>query len=75
MAARVADEKVLYLLDPTGASRRSAALRLADRAIARPAPGAPQRRGTALYARRSCAKMTDCSSPSASSINGWAASS
>src|SRR5512138_3682829 len=33
MAARVADEKVLYLLDPVGASRRSAALRAADAAI------------------------------------------
>ncbi|MGO4880265.1 MAG: 4Fe-4S binding protein [Bryobacteraceae bacterium] len=33
MAAHVADEKVLYLLDPTGASRRSATLRMADRAI------------------------------------------
>jgi electron-transferring-flavoprotein dehydrogenase len=32
MAARVAHEKVLYLLDPVGASRRSAGLRLADRA-------------------------------------------
>ncbi|MGP8245096.1 MAG: 4Fe-4S binding protein [Bryobacteraceae bacterium] len=33
MAARVAHEKVIYLLDPVGASRRSAGLRLADRAI------------------------------------------
>jgi electron-transferring-flavoprotein dehydrogenase len=33
MAARVAHEKVIYLLDPAGASRRSAGLRLADRAI------------------------------------------
>lgn len=30
MAAPVAEEKVLYLLDPVGASRRSGALRLAD---------------------------------------------
>lgn len=30
MAAPVGEEKVLYLLDPVGASRRSAALRLAD---------------------------------------------
>ena len=30
MAAAVTDEKVVYLLDPIGASRRSAALRLAD---------------------------------------------
>jgi electron-transferring-flavoprotein dehydrogenase len=30
MAAAVAEEKVLYLLDPVGASRRSLALRLAD---------------------------------------------
>jgi len=33
MAARVAQEKVLYLLDPVGASRRPAALRAADAAI------------------------------------------
>jgi len=33
MAAPVASEKVVYLLDPTGASRRSLALRIADRAI------------------------------------------
>lgn len=33
MAARVTREKVLYLLDPVGASRRSAALRAADAAI------------------------------------------
>ena len=33
MAARVTHEKVLYLLDPLGGSRRSAALRLADRAL------------------------------------------
>jgi electron-transferring-flavoprotein dehydrogenase len=30
MAAEVTEERVLYLLDPTGASRRSAGLRLAD---------------------------------------------
>ncbi len=33
MAAPVSREKVLYLLDPVGASRRSAALRAADRMI------------------------------------------
>jgi electron-transferring-flavoprotein dehydrogenase len=33
MAAPVGAEKVLYLLDPVGASRRSATLRLADQAI------------------------------------------
>ena len=33
MAAPVGEEKVLYLLDPVGASRRSALLRLADKAI------------------------------------------
>jgi electron-transferring-flavoprotein dehydrogenase len=33
MAAPVTEEKVFYLLDPVGASRRSAALRLADRLI------------------------------------------
>ncbi len=33
MAASVGEEKVLYLLDPHGASRRSAALRLADSLI------------------------------------------
>ena len=33
MAARVSSEKMLYLLDPVGASRRSAALRIADAAI------------------------------------------
>lgn len=33
MAARVTREKLLYLLDPGGASRRSAAQRLADRLI------------------------------------------
>jgi electron-transferring-flavoprotein dehydrogenase len=33
MAAPVADEKVLYLLDPLGASRRSATLRAGDAAI------------------------------------------
>jgi electron-transferring-flavoprotein dehydrogenase len=33
MAARVREEKVLYLLDPVGASRRPAALRAADAAI------------------------------------------
>jgi electron-transferring-flavoprotein dehydrogenase len=33
MAAEVKREKVLYLLDPIGASRRSPALRLADKAI------------------------------------------
>lgn len=33
MAAPVVEERVLYLLDPGGASRRSATLRLADRAI------------------------------------------
>ncbi len=33
MAAEVKHEKVLYLLDPIGASRRSATLRLADRLI------------------------------------------
>ncbi len=33
MAAPVGEEKVLYLLDPVGASRRSATLRAADRAI------------------------------------------
>jgi electron-transferring-flavoprotein dehydrogenase len=33
MAAPVREEKVLYLLDPVGASRRSLALRLADSAI------------------------------------------
>src|SRR5208337_1192419 len=31
MAARVVGEKVTYLLDPTGASRRSLTLRMADR--------------------------------------------
>ena len=31
MAARVGEEKIVYLLDPIGASRRSASLRLADR--------------------------------------------
>jgi electron-transferring-flavoprotein dehydrogenase len=33
MAARVKQEKVVYLLDPVGASRRSPLLRLGDRAI------------------------------------------
>jgi electron-transferring-flavoprotein dehydrogenase len=33
MAAPVKEEKVLYLLDPVGASRRSATLRLADAAL------------------------------------------
>ena len=33
LTAPVADEQVLYLLDPVGASRRSGVLRLADRAI------------------------------------------
>jgi len=33
MAARVTREKVLYLLDPVGASRRSPALKLADRVL------------------------------------------
>jgi len=33
MAAPVGEEKVLYLLDPTGASRRSLPLRMADRLI------------------------------------------
>jgi electron-transferring-flavoprotein dehydrogenase len=33
MATKVKEEKVLYLLDPVGASRRSAALRAADRTI------------------------------------------
>ncbi|MCX8155820.1 MAG: 4Fe-4S ferredoxin [Verrucomicrobiae bacterium] len=33
MAAPVAEEKVLYLLDPVGASRRSAGLRVADKVI------------------------------------------
>ncbi len=33
MAARVQQEKVVYLLDPVGASRRSPALKLADAAI------------------------------------------
>jgi electron-transferring-flavoprotein dehydrogenase len=33
MAARVKEEKVLYLLDPIGASRRSLTLRAADRTI------------------------------------------
>ncbi|HSW48616.1 MAG TPA: hypothetical protein VLH09_00505, partial [Bryobacteraceae bacterium] len=33
MAAQVGEEKVLYLLDPEGASRRSASLRLADRLL------------------------------------------
>jgi electron-transferring-flavoprotein dehydrogenase len=33
MAAPVGEEKVLYLLDPIGASRRSALLRLADKSI------------------------------------------
>ena len=33
MAAPVGEEKVLYLLDPIGASRRSALLRLADKTI------------------------------------------
>ncbi len=33
MATPVKDEKVLYLLDPVGASRRSAALRAADRTL------------------------------------------
>ena len=33
MAAAVGEEQVLYLLDPVGASRRSAALRLADTSI------------------------------------------
>jgi len=33
MAAPVGEEKVLYLLDPVGASRRSLALRLADKLI------------------------------------------
>src|SRR5215208_5472690 len=33
MAAKVRDEKVLYLLDPVGASRRSTALRAADAAL------------------------------------------
>jgi len=33
MAAAVAEEKVVYLLDPAGASRRSLALRVADRML------------------------------------------
>ncbi len=33
MAAAIGQEKVLYLLDPTGASRRSPALRLLDRLV------------------------------------------
>jgi electron-transferring-flavoprotein dehydrogenase len=33
MATRVAEEQVLYLLDPLGASRRSVALRAADRTL------------------------------------------
>lgn len=33
MACKVTDEKLVYLLDPTGASRRSFVFRLADRAI------------------------------------------
>jgi electron-transferring-flavoprotein dehydrogenase len=33
MAARVGREKVVYLLDPTGASRRSRALRMADKVL------------------------------------------
>ena len=37
MAARVGQEKVVYLLDPIGASRRSRALRLVDKADQGPA--------------------------------------
>src|SRR5579862_3240972 len=33
MAAQVVEERVAYLLDPVGASRRSCALRIADRAL------------------------------------------
>ena len=33
MAARVGEEKVLYLLDPVGASRRSAAMKAADASV------------------------------------------
>jgi electron-transferring-flavoprotein dehydrogenase len=36
MATRVTEEKVVYLLDPVGASRRSAALRAADRVLRGP---------------------------------------
>ena len=37
MAARVGREKVVYLLDPIGASRRSRALRMVDKAAQGPA--------------------------------------
>jgi len=47
MAAPVREEKLVYLLDPTGASRRSFTLRAADRLI-RAAGGAMGLRGHAL---------------------------
>ena len=74
MAARVTDEKVVYLLDPFGASRRSLAL----------APGGPRHPRAAARprtmpsscptCRRFCARTAVCSFPSASSTSGWATS-
>ena len=71
MAAPVSDEKILYLLDPLGASRRS---------VGDAGPGPARRRprrsrttpANSPTSPRSCTRMTGWSSPSASSPSGSA---
>ena len=74
MAAPVKHERVAYLLDPIGASRRSLALRSADALIG--LAGGRCRTNTRRSTCRGCplfsASTTASSSRWASSCNGWA---
>jgi len=74
MATPVTHEKVLYLLDPVGASRRSPMLRAADTAIRvlRGVLPFEQQAVELPYLPRSCARMAACCCRWDSSHNGSA---
>ncbi len=76
MATPVSSEKLVYLLDPTGASRRSLALRAADRFLRTLRRFLPvtKMRSNSLSLRASCTRKTGWYFPSGSSISGSARS-
>ena len=78
MAAAVTEERVLYLLDPIGASRRSCAAALGGFSAACAGPLAAAREGrcvrAAVDAGVSCTSMAGWCCRSGSSTSGWARS-
>jgi len=74
MCSRITEEKVVYLLDPVGASRRPWLMRAKDKVIRSLGDRLPFSHDDAVelpYIPPFCKNTTASPSPSASSTNGW----